>query len=84
MTYMSEKVWKKGHVWTQKHLETDVRFVDVRNFAKRKMAGLKDDVYDLQKWAPVGDNDMKAFLTGYHGAMDDLVKWAMEQVDNGE
>ena len=84
MTYMSDKVWKKGHVWTQKHLETDVRLVDVRNFAKRKMAGLKDDVYDLQKWAPVGDNDMKAVLTGYHGAMDDLVKWAMEQVDNGE
>ncbi len=77
-------MWKKGHVWTQKHLETDIRLVDVRNFAKRKMAGLKDDVHDLQVWAPVGDSDMKAFLTGYHGAMDDLKKWAMEQVNNGE
>ena len=81
MTYMSDNVWKKGHVWTQKHLETDIRLVDVRNFAKRKMAGLIDDVHDLQKWAPMSDSDMKAFLTGYHGAMDDLQKWAMEQVD---
>ena len=84
MTYMSDKVWKKGHVWTQKHLETDIRLVDVRNFAKRKMAGLAEDVHDLQKWAPMSDSDMKAFLTGYHGAMDDLQRWAMEQVDDGE
>ncbi len=84
MTYMSDKVWKKGHVWTQKHLETDIRLVDVRNFAKRKMAGLKEDVHDLQKWAPMSDSDMKAFLTGYHGAMDDLQRWVMEQVDDGE
>jgi len=83
MTYMSDKVWKKGHVWTQRHLETDVRLVEIRNFAKRKMAGLKDDVHDLHVWAPMGDNEMKAFLTGYSGAMDDLVKWVMEQVDNG-
>ena len=36
---MSDKVWKKGHVWTQKHLDANVRLVDVRNFAKGKMAG---------------------------------------------
>ena len=47
---MSDKVWKKGHVWTEKHLKAKLRLVDVRNFAKRKMAGLKDDVHDLQKW----------------------------------
>ena len=81
---MSEKVWKRGRVWTQKHLEADVRLVEVRNFAKRKMAGLKDDVHDLQVWSPMGDNEMKAFLTGYYGALDDLKKWVMEQVDNGE
>ena len=79
---MSDKVWKKGHVWTKAHLEKDVRLVEVRNFAKRKMAGLKDDVHDLQKWAPMGDDDMKAFLTGYYGALDDLKKWCMGQVDN--
>ena len=65
-------------------METDIRLVDVRNFAKRKMAGLKEDVHDLQKWAPMSDSDMKAFLTGYLGAMDDLQRWAMEQVDDGE
>ena len=81
---MSDKVWKKGHVWTQKHLETDIRLVDVRNFAKRKMAGLKEDVHDLHKWVPMSDSDMKAFLTGYNGAMDHLQRWAMEQVDDGE
>ena len=77
---MSEKVWRKGHVWTKAHLEKDVRLVDVRNFAKRKKAGLVDDVHDLHKWAPMSDSEMKAFLTGYHGALDDLQKWCMEQV----
>ena len=77
---MSEKVWNKGHVWTKAHLEKDVRLVDVRNFAKRKKAGLVDDVHDLHKWAPMSDIEMKAFLTGYHGALDDLQKWCMEQV----
>ena len=79
---MSEKVWSKGHVWTKEHLEADVRLVDIRNFAKRKMAGLVDDVHDLKEWAPMTDSDMKAFLTGYHGAMDDLHRWVMERVTN--
>ena len=79
---MSDKVWKKGHVWTEKHLKAHVRLVEVRNFAKGKMAGLKDDVHDLHAWAPMGDSEMKAFLTGYHGAMDDLQKWVMESVDD--
>ena len=78
---MTERVWKKGHVWTKAHLEKDVRLVDVRNLAKRKKAGLKDDVHDLHKWTPGTDSEMKAFLTGYHGAMDDLQKWCMGQID---
>ncbi len=81
---MSDKVWKKGHVWTKAHLEKELRLVDVRNFAKRKMSGLEDDVHDLQKWSPMSDSDMKAFLTGYYGALDDLKKWCVEQVDDGE
>jgi hypothetical protein len=81
---MSDRVWKKGHVWTQKHLETDVRLVDIRNFAKRKKAGLEDDVHDLHVWSPMGDSDMKAFLSGYYGALDDLEKWVMEQVADGK
>tara|TARA_Y100001938_G_scaffold142653_1_gene214265 strand:+ start:730 stop:975 length:246 start_codon:yes stop_codon:yes gene_type:complete len=81
---MSDKVWKKGHVWTEKHLKANVRLVEVRNFAKRKMADLKEDIHDLHVWAPMGDAEMKAFLTGYHGAMDDLQKWVMESVSDGE
>ena len=79
---MSDKVWNKGHVWTKKHLDAKLRLVDVRNFAKRKMAGLKEDVHDLHVWTPTGDSEMKAFLTGYSGAMDDLVKWVMESVND--
>ena len=30
----------------------------------------------------MGDSDMKAFLTGYHGALQDLEKWVMESVDD--
>ena len=75
------KVWRKGRVWTQKHLDANVRLIEVRNFAKRKMAGLVDDVHDLHKWAPPTDDDMKSFLTGYYGALDDLQKWCMEQID---
>ena len=77
------RVWRKGHVWTQKHLETEVRLVDIRNFAKRKKAGLEDDVHG-NDWGPMGDASLKDYLTGYHAAMDDLEKWVMEQVDNGE
>ena len=39
-----EKVWSKGHVWTRKHLEKQLRLVDVRNFAKGKKSGLEDDI----------------------------------------
>jgi hypothetical protein len=77
---MSEKVWKKGHVWTRKHLEKEVRLIDVRNFAKRKMAGLKDDIHD-NDWGPNTDDSLKDYLTGYNGALDDLQKWCMEQID---
>ena len=76
---MSERVWNKGHTWTKAHLEKDVRLVDVRNFAKRKMAGLKDDIYD-NDWGPNTDDSLKSYLTGYNGALDDLQKWCMEQV----
>ena len=75
------KTWKKGHVWTKKHLEAKLRLVDVRNFAKKKMAGLKDDVHDSD-WGPMGDVSLKDYLTGYNAAMDDLEKWVMVQVDD--
>ena len=78
---MSEKVWKKGHVWTEKHLKAKLRLVDVRNFAKAKMAGLKDDIHD-NDWGPIGDTSLKDYLTGYHAALDDLEKWAMESVND--
>ena len=77
---MSDKVWTKGHVWTKKHLDAKLRLVDVRNFAKAKMAGLVDDIHD-KDWGPMGDASLKDYLTGYHAAMDDLVKWTMRQVD---
>ena len=76
-----DKVWNKGHVWTKKHLDAKLRLVDVRNFAKRKMAGLKDDVHDSD-WGPIGDASLKDYLTGYHAALDDLNKWVMEQVND--
>ena len=75
---MSERVWKKGHTWTQKHLEKEVRLVDVRNFAKRKKAGLEDDI--VQDWNPTTDACLKNYLTGYYAALDDLERWSMEQV----
>jgi hypothetical protein len=72
--------WKSGHVWTQAHLEKQLRLVDVRNFAGRKMAGLKDDIHDGD-WGPSTDDSLKDYLTGYNGALDDLQKWCMEQID---
>ena len=78
---MSDKVWNKGHVWTQKHLDAKLRLVDVRNFAKRKMAGLTDDIHD-KDWGPIGDASLKDYLTGYHAALDDLTKWVMESVND--
>ena len=77
---MTERVWKKGLVWTRKHLEKEVRLIEVRNFAKRKKAGLEDDVYD-NDWSPYSDDSLKSYLTGYYGALDDLQKWCMEQID---
>ena len=76
---MTERVWKKGMVWTRKHLEKEVRLIDVRNFAKRKKAGLEDDIHD-NDWGPNTDDSLKDYLTGYNGALDDLQKWCMEQV----
>ena len=56
-----------GRTWTTEDLKMKIRKVEVLNFAKRKKAGLKDDVYDLDVWGPTGDHEMKAFLTGYYG-----------------
>ena len=76
---MTERVWKRGLVWTRKHLEKEVRLIDVRNFAKRKKAGLEDDIHD-NDWGPNTDDSLKDYLTGYYGALDDMEKWIMEQV----
>ena len=76
---MSERVWKKGLVWTKAHLEKEVRLVDVRNFAKRKKAGLEDDI--VKDWTPTGSASLENYLTGYYAALDDLQRWCMEQVD---
>ena len=76
---MTERVWKKGLVWTRKHLEKEVRLIEVRNFAKRKKAGLEDDIHD-NDWGPNTDDSLKDYLTGYYGALDDMEKWIMEQV----
>jgi hypothetical protein len=77
---MSKRVWKKGHVWTRKHLEKDVRLIEVRNFAKRKKAGLEDDV--IEDWNPTTETSLKHYLTGYYDACDDLERWCMEQIDD--
>ena len=77
---MSDKVGNQGHGWTQTHCEAKLRLVDVRNVAKRKKAGLDEDVHDSD-WGPTGDVSLKDYLTGYHAAMDDLEKWTMRQVD---
>ena len=66
-----------GRTWTNEDLKKTVRKVEVLNFAKRKKAGLKEDVHDLQVWSPMTDSEMKAFLPGYYGALDDLHKWVM-------
>ena len=61
-------------------MEKEVRLVDVRNFAKRKMAGLKDDIHD-NDWGPNTDDSLKDYLTGYYAALDDLHKWIMGKYD---
>ena len=76
---MSDRVWKKGLTWTRKHLEKEVRLIDVRNFAKRKKAGLEDDI--VKDWNPTTDASLKNYLTGYYAALDDMEKWIMGQVD---
>jgi len=75
---------KYGRTWTRADLESNVRKVEVLNFAKRKKAGLKEDVYDLDVWCPTGDHEMKAFLTGYYGALDDLHRWVMGQYEGDD
>ena len=77
---MSDRVWKKGLTWTRKHLEKEVRLIDVRNFAKRKKAGLEDDI--VKDWTPSGSASLENYLTGYYAALDDLERWSMEQVDD--
>ena len=71
---------KYGRVWTNEDLKMKIRKVEVLNFAKRKKAGLVDDIHD-KDWGPMGDASLKDYLTGYHAAMDDLAKWTMRQVD---
>jgi len=73
-----------GRTWTSEDLKKTVRKVEVLNFAKRKKAGLKDDVYDLHVWSPPTDSEMKAFLTGYYGALDDLHKWIMGKYEESD
>ena len=80
---MSDRVWKKGLVWTRKHLEKEVRLIDVRNFAKRKKAGLEDDIHD-KDWGPNTDDSLKDYLTGYYAALDDLHKWVMGRYDEDD
>ena len=80
---MSDRVWKKGLVWTRKHLEKEVRLIDVRNFAKRKKAGLEDDIHD-KDWGPNTDDSLKDYLTGYYAALDDLHKWIMGKYDEDD
>ena len=80
---MSDRVWKKGLVWTRKHLEKEVRLVDVRNFAKRKKAGLEDDIHD-NDWGPNTDDSLKDYLTGYYAALDDLHKWVMGRYEEDD
>lgn len=53
-----------------------IRKVEVLNFAKRKKAGLVDDIHD-KDWGPVGDASLKDYLTGYYAALDDLHIWVM-------
>jgi len=53
--------------------------VDVRNFAKRKKAGLEGDI--VEDWNPTTAASLENYLTGYHGALDDLERWCMEQID---
>ena len=57
-------------------LKMKIRKVEVLNFAKRKKAGLVDDIHD-KDWGPVGDASLKDYLTGYHAALDDLHIWVM-------
>ena len=44
---------KYGRVWTNEDLKMKIRKVEVLNFAKRKKAGLVDDIHD-KDWGPMG------------------------------
>ena len=73
----AQKYGKKyGRVWTSEDLKMKIRKVEVLNFAKRKKAGLVDDIHD-KDWGPVGDASLKDYLTGYYAALDDLHIWVM-------
>ena len=74
---------KYGRTWTKEDLKSNVRKVEVLNFAKRKKAGLEDDIHD-KDWGPQTDNELKSYLTGYHGALDDLHKWVMGRYDEDD
>ena len=67
---------KYGRVWKSEDLKMKIRKVEVLNFAKRKKAGLVDDIHD-KDWGPVGDASLKDYLTGYYAALDDLHIWVM-------
>ena len=71
---------KYGRVWTSEDRKMKIRKVEVLNFAKRKKAGLVDDIHD-KDWGPVGDASLKDYLTGYHAALDDLHIWVMGQYE---
>ena len=60
---MSDRGWKKGLIWTRKHLEKEVRLIEVRNFAKRKKAGLEDDIHD-NDWGPNTDDSFEGLFDG--------------------
>jgi len=46
---------KYGRTWTNEDLKSNVRKVEVLNFAKRKKAGLEDDIHD-NDWGPNTDD----------------------------
>ena len=73
---------KYGRTWTNEDLKKTVRKVEVLNFAKRKKAGLEDDI--VKDWTPTTDSCLKNYLTGYYAALDDLHKWIMGRYEEGD
>ena len=72
-----------GRTWTDEDLKSNVRKVEVLNFAKRKKAGLEDDIHD-NDWGPNTDDSLKDYLTGYYAALDDLHKWVMGRYEEDD